>query len=230
MKNIAIILASGTGSRCGLNIPKQFYKVNDKTVLEYSIEAFENNPQIHEIIVVSNPDFIDLTNELSNKYSKVIKVIKGGETRQQSSYNGVMSVQDNDANILLHDAVRPFVTQTIINECIEALQKNNAVNVAIESSDTILEIDENNFIKSVPNRKNLRRVQTPQCFKLDIIKQAHELAKNEKSFQPTDDCGLVLKYKLTPIFVVNGDENNIKITYPSDIEIAKKILENQNSN
>lgn len=228
MKNIAIILASGTGSRSGLNIPKQFYKIKEKTLLEYSIEAFETNKNINEIIVVSNPNFIDLTNELSNKYSKVVNVISGGETRQQSSYNGVMSIMDKQANILIHDAVRPFVTQRIINECIETLSKYYAINVAIESSDTILEIDENNFIKSVPNRKNIRRVQTPQCFKLDLIKKAHNLAINDKVFQPTDDCGLVLRYNLAPIYIINGDETNIKITYPSDLEIAEKILENKN--
>lgn len=228
MKNIAIILASGTGSRSGLNIPKQFYKIKEKSLLEYSIEAFETNKNINEIIVVSNPNFIDLTNELSKKYSKVVNVISGGETRQQSSYNGVMSIIDGEVNVLIHDAVRPFVTQKIINECIEALSKYNAINVAIESSDTILEIDENNFIKSIPNRKNIRRVQTPQCFKLDLIKNAHNLAVNDKDFQPTDDCGLVLRYNLAPIYIVKGDETNIKITYPSDLEIAEKILENKN--
>ena len=230
MKNITIILASGTGSRSGLNIPKQFYKIKEKTLLEYSIEAFQNNTNIDEIIIVSNPNFIELTKELANKYSKVVKIISGGETRQQSSYNGVMSITDTEANILIHDAVRPFVTQTIINECIITLSQYNAINVAIESSDTILEIDENNFIKSVPNRKNLRRVQTPQCFKLDLIKNAHNLALNDKDFQPTDDCGLVLRYNLAPIFIVNGDETNIKITYPTDLEIAEKILENKNCN
>lgn len=229
MKNIAIILASGTGSRSGLNIPKQFYKINDKTVLEYSIEVFENNEKIDEIIIVSNPDFTEQTKELSTKYTKVIKIICGGKTRQQSSYNGVMSIVDTEANILIHDAVRPFVTKEIINECIYSLDKYNAINVAVESSDTVLEIDENSFIKSIPNRKNLRRVQTPQCFKLDIIKKAHELALKDISFQPTDDCGMVLRYDLSPIYVVNGDEKNIKITYPSDLEIAEKILENKNS-
>ena len=230
MKNIAIILASGVGSRSGLNIPKQFYKIYNKTVLEYSIEAFEFNENIDEIIIVANQNFIDLTEKLSKKYSKVLNVIPGGETRQQSSYNGVMLITDKDANILIHDAVRPFVTQKTLNDCIEALKQYNAINVAIESSDTILQIDENNFIKSVPNRKTIRRVQTPQCFKLDIIKKAHELAKNDTFFEPTDDCGMVLNYNLTPIFVVNGSENNIKITYPSDLEIAEKILENINRN
>ena len=141
MKNYAIILASGTGSRSGLNIPKQFFKIKNKTLLEFSIEAFQFNEKIDAIIVIANPDFIDLTKQLANKYSKIVKIICGGETRQQSSYNGVMSITDTEANILIHDAVRPFVSQKIINECIKALSQYNAINVAIESSDTILEID-----------------------------------------------------------------------------------------
>lgn len=229
MKNYAIILASGTGSRSGLNIPKQFFKIKNKTLLEYSIEAFQFNEKIDAIIVVSNPDFIDLTKELSIKYSKVINILPGGETRQKSSEIGVNSIQE-EVNVLIHDAVRPFISQNIINECVEALKKYNAINVAIECSDTILEIDENNFIKSIPQRIILRRVQTPQCFKLNIIKEAHKLANQDKDFQPTDDCGMVLKYNLSQIFVVNGDEKNIKITYPSDLEIAEKILENINRN
>lgn len=229
MKHIAIILASGTGSRSGLNIPKQFYKINGKTVLDCSIEAFQKNENIDEIVIVSNPDFIDLTKEISAKYSKVINVIFGGETRQKSSYNGVFSIKDKDVNVLIHDAVRPFITQEIINRCIEALKEHSAVNVAIESSDTIIEVDENNIIKSIPNRKYLRRCQTPQCFNIKLIKEAHMLASDDKNAVITDDCGLVLRYNLSDIFVVNGDENNIKITYPSDIQIAEELIKRQNN-
>ncbi len=229
MKHIAIILASGTGSRSGLNIPKQFYKINGKSVLDYSIEAFQNNTNIDEIIVVSNPNFIDLTKEISFKYSKVKNVLIGGETRQQSSYNGVFSIDDKNVNVLIHDAVRPFITQEIINRCIETLKTYNAINVAIESSDTIIEVDENNIIKSLPNRKFLRRCQTPQCFNIELIKKAHILASNDKNAVITDDCGLVLRYNLADIYVINGDENNIKITYPSDIKLAEEFIKRKNN-
>ena len=229
MKHFAIILASGTGSRSGLNIPKQFYKLKDKTILEYSIEIFENHKKIDNIIVVSNPNFIDLTKEIieKNNYKKVKKILPGGSTRQKSSYIGVNAIDDKDVKVLIHDAVRPFVSQQIIDNCILALDKYNAVNVAIESSDTILEIDENNFIKNIPNRKNLMRCQTPQCFNLTTIKQAHELANNDPNYTATDDCGLILKYNLDKVFIVKGDEKNIKITYPSDLTIAENILENK---
>lgn len=227
MKYYAIILASGTGSRSGLDIPKQFYKLKNKTILEYSIEIFEKHQNIDNIIVVSNPDFIDLTKEIieKNNYKKVKKLLPGGSTRQKSSYIGVSSINDAEAKVLIHDAVRPFVSKQIIDDCISALDKYNAVNVAIESSDTILEVDENNFIKSIPNRKSLMRCQTPQCFNLATIKQAHEFANNDSNYTATDDCGLVLRYKLDKVFIVKGDEKNIKITYPSDLIIAENILE-----
>jgi 2-C-methyl-D-erythritol 4-phosphate cytidylyltransferase len=226
MKNVAIILASGSGSRFNNEIPKQFYKINNKTVLEYSIEAFQSNLSINEIIIVTNPDFIEETKNITNKYTKVIKVISGGETRQISSYNGVFAVDDDNSNVLIHDAARPFINQNIIDECINALCNYKAVNVAVESSDTIIEVDEDNFIKSVPERKSLRRCQTPQCFNTNVIKTAHKLALNDNFNSATDDCSLILKYNICPIKVVSGDINNIKITYPSDLVIAEKILKN----
>lgn len=226
MKNYAIILASGTGERAGLNIPKQFACISGKTILEYSIEAFNNHPDIGGIVIVSNPKFIDMTKEIINKnsYKKIIDILPGGETRQQSSYIGVFSINDSNANVLIHDAVRPFITKDIIDECIHSLNKYKAVNVAIESSDTIVEIDNNNIIKSVPDRKYLRRCQTPQCFNINLIKKAHELAKNDNISNITDDCGLILKYNLSDIYVVNGSTDNIKITYPIDLSIAELIL------
>lgn len=229
MNNYAVILASGTGERAGLNIPKQFTKINNKTILEYSIEVFENHPKIDKIILVSNPLFINETKEIlkRNKYKKIVSLLPGGSTRQESSYIGISEIQDEDANVLIHDAVRPFITPEIINECIEKLKEYNAVNVAIESSDTIVEVNEKNIIKNIPKRKFLRRCQTPQCFKLSLIKRAHELAKEDKAADITDDCGLVVRYSLADIYIVNGSDKNIKITYPIDLDIAELIINKQ---
>lgn len=224
-KNYAIILASGTGERVGLNIPKQFALINEKTILEYSIEAFENHKSIDGIILISNPNFIDTTNEIikKNNYKKIIKVMSGGKTRQESSYIGISQITDESSNVLIHDAVRPFINAEIISNCIDALKKYKAVNVAIESSDTIFEIDENNIIKNIPKRKFLRRCQTPQCFDLQLIKKAHQVALENNADDITDDCGLVVRYNLADIYVVNGSTDNIKITYPLDLKIAEII-------
>lgn len=227
MKNIAIILASGNGERFGENIPKQFYQFKNKTLLEHSIDAFEVNPNIDEIILVTNPNFRDLTEEILQKhnYKKITHLLNGGKTRVESSYIGT-SAADEDSNVLIHDAVRAFVTQDIINRNIEALKTHNAVGTAIDTVDTIIEIDENNVIKNIPQRSSLKRVQTPQSFKAEIIKKAHKLALEDENKNFTDDCGLVLRYNLAPIHIVDGDEINLKITQKSDLIVLEKLKEN----
>lgn len=223
MKNYAIILASGSGKRFNNDLPKQFAKIDNKTILEYSIEAFENNKLIDGIILVIHPQYNDLAYKIikNNGYKKVLKVIDGGEERKDSSYIGVNSVDETEANVLIHDCARPFVSQDIIKRCVEALKENSAVAVAIPTSDTIIKVHDN-IIAEVPQRSSLMRIQTPQCFRLSLIKKAHELSKNDNNF--TDDCGLVLKYNLAQIHIVEGSVQNIKITTPEDIDFANFIL------
>ena len=227
MKTIAIILASGVGARLGLEIPKQFFEIRKKTVLEYSILAFHKQNNVDEIVIVSHPDYISKVEEIVKKgsFNKVSKIIAGGETRQKSASNGINAIKESEAKVLIHDAVRPFVTKRIIDDCINTLDYYKAVNVAIESSDTIIEVDEENCIKSIPQRKFLKRVQTPQGFHLNIIKKAHELASHEENLSFTDDCGLVKEFNLAQIKVIKGEEFNIKITYPSDIKLAENIID-----
>ena len=223
MKNYAIILASGKGTRYGSEIPKQFVKIGEKTILEHSIEAFQKSEYIDFIIVVITPEYRNYAEEIlsKNKYDKMIKLLDGGEIRKDSSYIGVNSIKEQDANVLIHDCARPFVTQRIIKDCVIALNNYNAVNVAIPVTDTIITVKDN-YIESIPKRGNLMQSQTPQCFKLSLIKKAHELSKDDKNF--TDDCGLIVKYGLSNVYIVNGDIENIKITYASDIYLAEEIL------
>ena len=226
MKNIAIILASGTGERFGENIPKQFYQFKGKTLLEHAIDAFEKNKNIDEIILVTNPKFRDLAENILNKndYKKITKVLNGGKTRVESSYIGTSEAPE-EANVLIHDAVRAFVTQKIIDDNIEALKKHEAVGTAIESIDTIIQVDENNVITAIPPRKFLKRVQTPQSFRANLIKKAHELALKDENASFTDDCGLILRYNLAPIHIVDGDEINLKITQKNDLKIIENIVD-----
>lgn len=226
LKNYGIILASGTGSRCGAEIPKQFLKIAGKTILEYSIEAFEFASEIDEIILVITPDYRDLVEEilLKNNYTKIGKLLNGGETRKDSSYIGISSIEDKEANVLIHDCARPLLSQRIIKDCIEALKTHDAINVVVPVTDTIIEV-ENGIIKKVPERSKLMRAQTPQCFKLSIIRKAHEYSKEDNNF--TDDCSLVMKYNLADVYVVEGDENNIKITYPNDLLLAESLIKNK---
>ena len=224
MKNYGIILASGVGNRYGSNIPKQFVKIAGKTVFEHTIEVFEKAKEIDEIIVVITPDYRHFAEELilKNCYKKITKLLNGGETRKESSSIGIGSINENEANVIIHDCARPFLSQRIIKDCVKALEKYNAVDVAIPSADTIIKVKDK-VIENIPERKHLMRGQTPQCFKLSTIKKAHELSKGDSNF--TDDCGLVVKYGLGDVYVVDGEGENIKITYPEDIFMADRLFQ-----
>lgn len=228
LKNYGIILASGTGSRYGSDIPKQFIKIAGKTVLEHTVEIFENSDKIDEIILVITPDYRHIAESilLKNNFKKITKLLNGGATRKDSSYIAISSIEDEEANVLIHDCARPFLTERIINDCIKALENYSAVDVAIPSADTIIKVKDET-IDSIPNRAELQRGQTPQCFKLSLIKKAHELSKGDNNF--TDDCGLIVKYNLADVYVVRGSGENIKITYPEDIFMADRLFQIRSS-
>ena len=228
-KNIAIILASGSSERLSnISTLKQFVKIAGKSVIEHTLDVFEKNPNIDEIIIVTRDDCKEYCKDIldKNNYKKVVNILSGGKTRQESSFIGLNSITYGDkTNVLIHDAVRPFISDRIIEECINALDKYQAVDVAIPSADTIIQVDDSNLITDIPKRKYLRRGQTPQAFKLGVIKKAHHLAQNDTNIEVTDDCGLIIKYNLCDVYVVNGDDFNIKITYPIDIDIADKLFQ-----
>lgn len=225
-KTVGVILAGGTGSRFGSNIPKQFLKLGDKTILEITTSVYEKNPNIEEIIIVSNPDFLDMVQKIvkESNFKKVTKVIPGGRSRQESSWKAIEYFDDkNVKNILFHDAVRPFLSQRIINDIVIALEKYQAVDVAIPSADTLIKVNNKKIITEIPKRSDFMRGQTPQGFDFITIKKAHKKAIEENGDGVTCDCGLVSKYKLSDVYVVDGEEYNIKITVPEDLEIAKLI-------
>ncbi|EAI4070948.1 2-C-methyl-D-erythritol 4-phosphate cytidylyltransferase [Campylobacter jejuni] len=227
MSNYAIILASGSGNRFGANKPKQFLKLAGKTILEHTIEIFEYSENIDKIILVVHPLYQEFVEELilQNNFTKIVKILRGGNSRKESSFIGVNSIEDEEANVLIHDSVRPFLSHRIINDCIQALKKYNAVDVAVASSDTLIEENDNKIV-AIPKREKILRGQTPQCFKLSLIKKAHLLSKQDNNF--TDDCGLIVKYNLSPVYIVKGDQRNIKITYPEDLILADKLFQFSN--
>jgi len=228
LKNYGIILASGTGSRYNSDIPKQFIKIAGKTVLEHTVEIFENSDKIDEIILVITPDYRHIAESilLKNNFKKITKLLNGGATRKDSSYIAISSIEDEDANVLIHDCARPFLTEQIIENCVAALKKYSAVDVAIPSADTIIKVKDG-IIDSIPKRSELQRGQTPQCFKLSLIKKAHEMSQGDNNF--TDDCGLIVKYNLADVYVVQGSGENIKITYPEDIFMADRLFQIRSS-
>lgn len=226
-RNIAIILAGGVGSRLGMSTPKQFFKVAGKMVVEHTIDVFERNQHIDEIAIVSNPALVaDFENiVLRNKWRKVKKILKGGAERYYSSLSAITAYQNEDANLIFHDAVRPLVSQRIIDAVVKALDTHRAVNVAVPSADTIIEVD-GDFITNIPDRSRLRRGQTPQAFDRQLIAEAYEKALKDPNFRTTDDCGVVRTYlPEEPIFVVRGEESNMKLTYREDTYMMDKLFQ-----
>lgn len=230
-RNIAVVLAGGVGKRLGISTPKQFFKVAGKMVIEHTIDVFERNPGIDEIVVVSNPMLIsDLENiVLRNGWKKVTRILKGGKERYDSSLAAIRAFTDDDVNLIFHDAVRPLVSQRIVDDVVEALQTYQAVNVAIPTADTIIAVD-GDFIDHIPDRSTLRRGQTPQAFDRKIIAQAYEKALVDPLFKTTDDCGVVKRYMPeVPIYVVRGEEMNMKLTYKEDTYMMDKCFQLKNT-
>lgn len=231
MKNVAIILAGGSGTRVGGETPKQFIRVAGKQIIEHSIEAFERCARIDEICIVCREDYIDYIRELvqTNGYKKVQKILCGGKERYYSSIAAINAYTDDNTNLLFHDAVRPMVSERVINDCINALSKYNAVDVAVKTTDTIIAVDADGCITDIPDRSVLRNVQTPQGFKRETIKKAYELALADPHFVTTDDCGTVRKYlPKEPIYVVEGENTNIKLTYREDLLLLEILLQQNN--
>ena len=228
-RNIAVILAGGSGSRFGRdNTPKQFLKVAGKKVIEHTIDVFERNALIDEIAVVTRPEFISDLEQLvvNNHYTKVRKILIGGKERYHSSLSAINAYTNDEDNLVFHDAVRPLVNDRIINDCIEALQHYDAVDVAIPVADTIIQVDEHDCIHTIPTRSLLRSGQTPQCFKRGVINHAYQLALQDPHFVTTDDCGVVRKYLSdTPVYVVKGEVFNMKITYKEDLFLVDKLFQ-----
>ena len=233
MRYIAVILAGGVGSRLGMDKPKQFLKIAGKTVLEHTVDVFQRHSKIDEIAIVIHHNYEDEVAEMvnNNHWTKVKKILSGGSERYESSLTAICAYETaarNEAlSLIFHDAVRPLVSARIIDDTIQALENYGAVDVAIPSVDTIIELKhDQRIIDHIPERKYLNRGQTPQAFHYDVIKRAYERAMEDPLFSATDDCGVVRKYlPEVSIFVVPGEEQNIKLTYPEDIYLLDKLFQ-----
>jgi 2-C-methyl-D-erythritol 4-phosphate cytidylyltransferase len=234
MRMVAAVLGGGVGQRLGAGTPKQLLTLGGRTLVERCVAAFEQAPDVDEIVVVMARGYTGQVEALlaGAGYRKVTAVIEGGATRPESTRAALAAIaagqagasQEVDCGVLLHDAARPLVGQQIIADCVAALASCDAAGAAVAASDTIV-IAEDGTMHSVPPRETLFRCQTPQCFRLSVITRAHELAAADPGFAPTDDCGVVLRYlPEVPVRIVPGSERNIKITYPGDLAVAEALL------
>jgi ribitol-5-phosphate 2-dehydrogenase (NADP+) / D-ribitol-5-phosphate cytidylyltransferase len=249
MRTVAVVLAGGSGQRFGSGLPKQLLPLTGRTLIEHSVAAFEEAPDVAAILVVMAAGHSGRVAELlkAGGYQKVMGVIEGGASRPASTWAAIAELCHPDpgrtdlgptgpgqerlgqeeCDVLFHDAARPLVDQRIIADCVRALRTHEAVGVAVPTSDTIVIVD-NDVMTSMPRRDRLRRCQTPQGFRLQVIRRAYELAQADPAFTDlasTDDCGVVLRYlPEVTIAVVPGSERNMKITYPDDLRVAESLL------
>ena len=231
---VAILLAGGSGQRFGADRPKQFVRIGDRTVLEHSLAAFEQSPHIDAILIVSHPQHLDEVRKLLplSQHPKLLAVVAGGAERQDSTLNALRALtQITDSpleqiRILIHDAVRPAVSQNIIERVCTALHTHQAANLVVPVTDTLLEVNDNGTTAAMPSRARFRRVQTPQGFHAATLQHAYDVALTDPNFQATDDCGVVFRYlPEVEIALVEGEQRNIKLTYPADLHVLHHLLE-----
>ena len=216
---IAIIVAAGRGKRLGSSLPKQFLKVRGRTILEMSVEAFEQNKYIDEIFVAANADYCELTEKLCRGFSKLKKIVAGGAERQDSVRAALDCLRGENGIVLVHDAARPFVSEAVINAVIEGTADFGAAIPTVPAKDTIRQVDGTG--SRTLQRETLACVQTPQGFRISLIKHAFEKAQAE-GFLGTDDASLVERMGIN-ISMVQGEDANRKITTREDLETEMRI-------
>jgi len=229
MRTVAVVLAGGSGERFGTPVPKQLLPLAGRPMIEHSVAAFEQAPAVDQIMVVMTAGHAEQVRALlgTGGYAKLGQVIGGGPTRTGSTRRAIAELGDAECDVLFHDAARPLVSQQTIAGCVAALADHAAVGVAVPTSDTIAVVSDG-VMTAIPRRDSLARCQTPQGFRLSVIRRAYELADADPAFgelPATDDCGIVLRYlPELGVHVVPGSERNIKITYPRDLAIAEALL------
>lgn len=232
MKNIALLFAGGTGKRMGAELPKQFLKVNEKPIICYTIEKFDMHKEIDEIYIVSLEDYIDYTWNLVKKfnYKKVKKIISGGDTGQESIYNGLEAikkdVKDDKTIVLIHDGVRPFLPEEVITKNIESVKKFGSAITATPCFETIVFSKLGKEVDSIPLRDESYTVQAPQSFFLDEILEAHQKIREDVNNYDGIVCSCTLFEKVgNKAHLIEGHKGNIKVTTPIDFYIMKALVE-----
>jgi len=219
MKCVLIIPAAGIGSRFNSKIPKQFIKLNGKEILIHTIEKFAKLKEIDSIVIASKEIYFKKIIRLLNKYgiTKPAKIVVGGKERQDSVYNAMLNSGCEMGDIvLIHDSVRPFVSEKLINQLIRTAIKCKAVIPAVPLSDTIKEVKNGIIIRTV-FREKLRRAQTPQVFEYSLLLNAFRKASKSK-FTGTDEASIAEHSKIK-VKVIQGELTNIKITQKSDLKV-----------
>lgn len=229
--NIAVVFAGGVGKRMHTkDIPKQFLKLHNKPIIIHTLELFENHPEIDAIVVSCVSDWVGYLNDLVNKYNlkKVRKIVPGGKTGQESIYNGLKAAEEvgnRDKDIvLIHDGVRPLINKKTISDNIASVLIHGSAITCVKAKETIVEVDENEGIVDIPDRAQARLARAPQSFYLNAILNAHERAISENRFDFIDSCSMLTHYG-KKLYLIDGPQENIKITTPDDFYTTRALLD-----
>lgn len=233
--NIAIIFAGGVGKRMGQSDkPKQFMEISGKPIIIHTLEKFEKNENIDKIIISSVESWIPYLKKLLEQYDikKVDKIVAGGETGQMSIFRGLQianQLYPEDSIVLIHDGVRPFIDDELINNNIMNVKKKGSAISSVMSTETFVLVDNDKNIKQIPERSKSMVAKAPQSFYLKDIFEVHLKAQQDNIYNSTDSCTLMNIYN-RKMSVVMTDYDNIKITTPKDITLAEAIFKRKNDN
>jgi 2-C-methyl-D-erythritol 4-phosphate cytidylyltransferase len=231
MKVSVIIPAAGLGTRMGRSAPeregtsrKQFMLLKGSPILVHTIRKFVSSPLVTEIVVALRPDDLHWAEELfaTQQFGKTVRTVEGGESRQESVENALASISDDTELVAVHDAVRPFVEPETIEKVIQEASETGAAILGIVPVDTVKQVRRNKVRATIP-RERLILTQTPQVFRLDLLRHAFERAR-EDAFIGTDESSLVERLEQVEVSVVLGTDRNIKITKPTDMQLAQLYL------
>ena len=226
MKISAIIPAAGLGVRMGRSVPKQFLQLNHQSVLRHTVNACKKSGLFSSVILVAPADGMDVARMECADLEIISQVVPGGEKRQDSVFAGLKALDEDVDIVVVHDAVRPFVSRRMIKESVDAAAEHGAAITAIPVSDTIKRVNLQGFVDQTIDRDRLWRVQTPQAFRYSLLRQALEQAATD-SYYGTDE-GSLIEYIGKAIKIVHGSELNIKITKPEDLVLGETLAAGEN--
>lgn len=229
--NIAVIFAGGRGTRMhSKELPKQFLLMHGKPIIAHTIEVFQQSDEIDAIVIACITNWIDHLKSIIEQYNytKVKKIVPGGDTGQTSIYNGLkvakIIAKDENCIVLIHDGVRPLINSSTIHDNISSVKQYGSGITCVKVKETVLEVDNSGEIINIPDRNDSRLARAPQSFWLNDILMYHENAIKEKKYDFIDSCSM-MKYYGKTLHLVEGPDINIKVTTPEDFYVMRAMLD-----